>query len=103
MGHSHGADRVADSTPVGAVIGAVNGLNEHGSVVHGEADSPSGTKQLAILSPHSGADGAGGLAGEVSGVFIFYQDGLGALDGGSSYQRWQGTKRVKALKMVRYS
>ena len=83
MGHSHGADWVADSTLVGAVIGAVNRLNEHCSVVHGETDSVTGMKRTAVFHPHSSADGAGGLTGEVGGAFLFYQDGCGAADDGA--------------------
>lgn len=91
IGRSHGANWVADSTQVGAVVGAVNRLNEHCLVVYGEADSAVRMEKLAILHPHSRADGAGGLTGEVGGAFIFYQDGCWAADGGSSYQRWQNT------------
>lgn len=88
MGHSHRADWVADPTLVGAVVGAVDRLYEHCPVVHGEADSATRTEGLAIFHPHSSADGAGGLAAEVGGASVFYQDGWGAADGGPSYQDW---------------
>lgn len=83
---SHGADRVADPTLVGAVVGAVDGLYEHGFVARGEADSVIWTEGLAVHHPLSRADGAGGLAAEVGGASIFYQDGCKAADGGSGYQ-----------------
>lgn len=92
MGHSHGADWVADSTLVGAVVGAVNRFYGHCPVVHGEADSATRMERPAVHHPHYGADGAGGLAAEVRGAFVFYQDGCRAADGGSSYQRWQNIK-----------
>lgn len=85
VGDSHGADRVADPTLVGAVVGAVNGLNEHGSVVDGETDSAGGTERTAILHPHSGADGARGLASKVREVFVFYQGGWWTSDVGAAY------------------
>lgn len=92
IGHSHGANWVADSTLVGAVVGAVNRLYEHCLVAHGEADSATVMERPAVLHPQSCADGAGGLTAEVGGAFIFYQDGCGAADGGSGYQRWQNTR-----------
>lgn len=74
------------------MVGAVNRLYEHCLVAHGEADSATVMERPAVLHPHSCADGAGGLTAEVGGAFIFYQDGCGAADGGSSYQRWQNTR-----------
>ena len=71
------------------MVGAVNRLQEHRPVVYGEADSAVRVERPAVLHPHPGADGAGGLAAEVGGAFVFYQEGCGALDGGSSYQLWQ--------------
>lgn len=73
------------------MVGAVNRLYEHGLVAGGEADAATGTEGLAILHPHPSADGAGGLAAHVGGAFAFYQDGFGAVNGGSGYQRWQHT------------
>lgn len=86
MGHSHGADWVAGSTVVGAMVGAMNRLYENCPVVNGETDSVTCMERPAVLRPHSGADGAGGLAAEVGGAFIFYQDGCRADYGGSSYR-----------------
>lgn len=101
MGHSHGADWVADSTLVGAVVGAVNRFYEHCPVVHGEADSVARMERPAFHHPRCGAVGVGGLAAEVGGAFVFYQDGCGAADGDSSYQRWQNIKSVNPVKMVK--
>lgn len=84
-GRSHGADRVADLTLVGAAVGAVDRLYEHYPVVRRESDSVAGIERLAVLQPHSGADGARGIAGEVGGAFVFYQDGCRAADGDSCY------------------
>ncbi len=84
MSHSHGADWVADSTLVGAMVGAVNRLYENGPVVYGEADPAARMERPTVLHPLPGADRAGGLTAEVGGTFIFYQDGCRAVDGGSS-------------------
>lgn len=94
MGRSHGADWVADSALVGALAGAVNRLYEHGPVAHGEADPGARAERPTILHPHSGADGAGGLAAEVGGAFIFDQDGFGAADDGFGHQLWSNIKSV---------
>lgn len=71
MGRSHGADRVADSTLIGAADRNVNRLYGCCLVVQGKADTATGIKRLAIFYPLSGADGARGLTGEVGGAFIF--------------------------------
>ena len=55
---------------------------------------------MAIFHPHSGADGAGGLTGEVSGALTFYQHGCRAADDGSSYQCWWCINSVSAVKMI---
>lgn len=89
ISHSHAANWVADPTLEGAVVGAVNRLKEHCLVVNGQPDPVTRMERPAIFHPHLCADGAGGLAAEVGGAFIFYQDGCGAADGGFSYQCWQ--------------
>lgn len=101
MGHSHVAHWVADSTLIGAVVGAVNRLYEHSPVVYGETDSAARMERPAILHPHSGADGARGLTAEVGGAFILYQNGCRAADGGSSYWRWQDLNSVSPIKRKR--
>lgn len=98
MGCGHGADWIADSTLVGAVVGEVNRLYGHCPVVRGEAESAAGLQRPAILHPDSGADGARGLTGEVDRAFIFYQDVCRAADGGSCYQSWQKANSIHPLK-----
>lgn len=69
-------------------MGAVNWLQEHRLVVHGEGDPPTRTERPLVLHPLNGADGAKGLAAEVGRAFVFYQDGCRAAgDGRFSYQR----------------
>lgn len=99
MGHSHGADWVADSTLVGAMVGEVHRLYEHCPVVRGEAESAAGMERPSVLHPDSAADGARGLAGEVGGASLFYQDGHGAADGGSCYRCWQNMENVNPMKI----
>lgn len=94
IGHSHGADWVADLTQIGAVVGAVNPLYGHRPVVDGEADAAARAEESAALHPQPGADGAGGLAAQAGRVLVLDQGVCGAADGGSSDVLWWQNKRV---------
>lgn len=58
IGCSHGADRVAEATLVDAVVEPADRLYQHYPAVRGDTDSVTGTERLAVLHPHSCADGA---------------------------------------------
>lgn len=70
------------------MIGAVNRLDEHCPVVWGEADSAARVEWPVVLHPHSGADGARGLAAQAGGAPVFYQDDCRAADGDTSDWNW---------------
>jgi len=90
----HGADRVADSTLVVAMVIAEHGINGEESGVRREGDAPGGGGEgPAVLQPLPGAHVAGrrGVTRQVDRALPGDEGGggAGAGDGRPRYERWK--------------